>query len=507
MTSARRGNTVLRYGHLLTESYTLEGEGIEQKFVLQHRFSHSIKIPALVMNVRGDLRPLMHGNSFSLIDSGGRPVIQWGEWKAFDADHRVLPMRFALTGKQLNIFIHDQNARYPIVIDPLFSQTTPDFTPQGGYGFGQMSQISNDGRSLVIGAFNADINGNVSSGSAFVFHLQNGSWQQTAGFSDPTANFFGVVTAISGDGSQVLIGATNIGLPGTSYFYTNASGQWKQVAEFSDPGGTNADQYGAYVALASNANVAFVSAPWTPVQSCNVVIPQGRVFVYELNSGIWTQVQELDDPNASACSVDLFGASISLSADGNTALIGNEYAPAYIFKNIGGSWVLSATLTQPPNSLYFGQTSQDAEFGDAGALSADGDTAVIGAPNANTATTGYAGEVFVFRNIGDVWTQIQEFDDPNGPYPAGELDHYGNSVAVSNDGTLVAIGAHDSPTYQGSYGPGQAYLFKESDGQWTQTYALNDPGNAYGDNYASSVGLSASLDPVAVKATIQHKGH
>src|ERR1043165_6509202 len=74
--------------------------------------------------------------------------------------------------------------------------------------------------------------------------------------------------------------------------------------------------------------------------------------------------------------------------------------------------------------------------GTAVSLSADGNTAVIGAPFDN----GDIGAAWVFTRSGGVWTQTQKLtpSDPIG-YP-----RFGTSVAISADGgTIIAGGPQD----------------------------------------------------------------
>src|SRR5690554_4477057 len=80
-----------------------------------------------------------------------------------------------------------------------------------------------------------------------------------------------------------------------------------------------------------------------------------------------------------------------------------------------------------------GKTTGDAT-GTSVALSSDGSIVVIGSPHAvgNTLHSGY---VQIFENISGVWTQIGQdiYGDFNG-------DAFGRSVAISSDGSIVAIG-------------------------------------------------------------------
>ena len=75
-----------------------------------------------------------------------------------------------------------------------------------------------------------------------------------------------------------------------------------------------------------------------------------------------------------------FGESVGLSADGNTALVGapednGNVGAAYVFTRSGGTW------SQQGSKLTGGEESGKASFGYSVALSANAATAMIGGPD------------------------------------------------------------------------------------------------------------------------------
>src|SRR5207248_866993 len=87
-----------------------------------------------------------------------------------------------------------------------------------------------------------------------------------------------------------------------------------------------------------------------------------------------------------------FGASVALSSDDNTALIGGEGDNGHV----GAAWVLtrsgSACTQQGPKLTASGETGQ-AGFGASVAISSDGNTALIGGAT-------YPGATLVFTRSG-----------------------------------------------------------------------------------------------------------
>ena len=135
------------------------------------------------------------------------------------------------------------------------------------------------------------------------------------------------------------------------------------------------------------------------------------------------------------------------------------------------------------------------EFGNSVALSADGTILAAGAPysNDNGTRSGHV-RVFKYTLIGNTmyWVQI-------GADIVGEAaeDQSGYSVAISDDGSIVAIGAINND----GNGPnsGQVRMFKNINGTWTQMGSDVDGQNG-GDKFGFSVSLTGNGNTVAVGA-------
>src|SRR4029077_13721541 len=93
----------------------------------------------------------------------------------------------------------------------------------------------------------------------------------------------------------------------------------------------------------------------------------------------WSQQAELTGTGASARSMANLGEGVAVSADGNTALVGGPgdgLGPAWVFTRSGSTW------TQQGPKLTPGEVTGElrVRFGTSVALSADGNTALIGGP-------------------------------------------------------------------------------------------------------------------------------
>jgi hypothetical protein len=172
-----------------------------------------------------------------------------------------------------------------------------------------------------------------------------------------------------------------------------------------------------------------------------------------------------------------FGRSISLSADGDTALIGGprdgeEAGAAWVFTRSGSAWAQQAKLTAGA------ETAAGAHFGRSIALSADGDTALVGAPNA-----GKGGTVWVFTRSGSTWTEQAAL---TGAGESGD-PWFGRSVALSADGNTALVGGFVDHSDVGA-----AWVFVRSGSAWVQQgEKLTGVGESDAGEFGWSVALSA----------------
>lgn len=198
--------------------------------------------------------------------------------------------------------------------------------------------------------------------------------------------------------------------------------------------------------------------------------------------------------------------SASISADGNTALIGGgdddlEVGAVWVFTRSGGTWTqqgpkLVGTGGGPPSTGQGGQ-------GGSVALSGDGNTAVVGASSncsgGNCAPA--VGAVWVFARSGGIWSQ-------QGNQLVGSGAVVNNDVTPGGQGQVVVVAADgntlaESAPYDDS-GRGAVWVFTRSTGIWTQqgdklVDSLRVPGFP-GSVTGSDLSLSADGNTLAVRS-------
>ncbi|HEX7677288.1 MAG TPA: hypothetical protein VF713_04145, partial [Thermoanaerobaculia bacterium] len=298
--------------------------------------------------------------------------------------------------------------------------------------------LSADGNTAVVGG---DIIDNYR-GAAWIWTRDRGLWARSAKLSETgdRAVFQGIAVAISGDGLTVAVG----GGYGASIWSAN-NGLWSQQA--SGLTGTYSYQQTMSVALSADGNTVIVGRPLEGGTFDGIGVNAGAALVWTRSGGVWTQ-QGPGLTGTGAIWNSEQGFSVSLSADGNTAIVGGPFddpvpsdiasqqaasqGAAWIWTRSGGVWA-----QQGPKLVGKVATSEGFQ-GYSVALSADGNTAIIGGPGTVPGAAS-GGAICIWTRKGGVWTQ-------QGPSLVASNGIYqGTSVSLSGDGNLAIVGSPSDP--------------------------------------------------------------
>ena len=157
--------------------------------------------------------------------------------------------------------------------------TASDASPSGGLGFS--AAVSGD--LIAIGAINAQVNGHTP-GAIYVFGRDNDNWKQQAKLAASDGMDFdllGFRVAISG--STVLGGAENRSLHGdvavgAAYVFQPHDGTWMQTAELAATDGTESALFGCSTAVDGNSLVVGAGGQTTKVGQ-----GAGEAYTYQLD--------------------------------------------------------------------------------------------------------------------------------------------------------------------------------------------------------------------------------
>lgn len=399
--------------------------------------------------------------------------------------------------------------------------------------FGSSLSLSANGRYLAVGApgYQAS-NGN--SGSVYVFTRHGGTWQQQALLEaafPQQGDGFGASLALSGEGDTLAVGAPGEGNPqsvgGTVYVFTRTGDRWNPQQSLNAQAPDLGDRFGEQLALSGDGNTLAVGAPLEAGGASTINGPDnnnlrgsGAAYVFTRANGAWTQQAYVKASHPDM--FDNFGRALALSADGKTLAVGatgeasaakgvagdpkdntaNSSGAVYVYSRDQDTWsqqaYVKASNTQPLTM-----------FGSAIALSADGGVMAVGSSRENSGATGIDGDqegttaylsgaVYVFIRQGTQWSQASYLKASN----TGAGDLFGHSVALSDDGKTLAVGAPSEDSnargLQGDQGnedapgSGAVYLFRHTSAGWHQQAYIKPSNNDRGSlfDFASALALS-----------------
>ncbi len=204
----------------------------------------------------------------------------------------------------------------------------------------------------------------------------------------------------------------------------------------------------------------------------------GSAYVFHFDGVSWVEAQRLTASDAAARA--FFGYSVSVSGD--TAVVGARNADCAAGFRCGSAYVFrfNGTSWVQEQKLTASDAAAQALFGFS--VSVSGDTVAVGA-EADNCVAGFAcGSAYVFRFDGVSWVEEQKLTASD----AAQLDQFGFSVSVSGETAVIGalLDACDTGTRCGS-----AYVFRFNGTSWVEEQKLTASDVAAGDGFGGSVSL------------------
>jgi hypothetical protein len=314
--------------------------------------------------------------------------------------------------------------------------TASDASP--GDQFGWVVVISGD--IAFVGSPGDDHSASTDAGSVYVFVRSGETWVEHEKLiaSDPAADAtFGDPLSIDGD--TLVVGA----LEADKVYVFNRSGDvWIQHQILTASDGEQGDWFGRSAIL---GDVLLVGACMGNTGSTET----GAAYVFTRSGGVWTEQQKL---NASDWGLgDCFGGGVAVLPD--TLIVTAAFADhsnltnpgaGYVFMRSGDTWteVQKLTASEPGAGDLFGFW-----------VAAEGETAVIGAAEADHPGVPNAGAAHIFHRTADDWFEHEELRAPD----PGEGDYFGAGVALSGDTVMVSALFDD---HSGLTDAGSVYVYR-----------------------------------------------
>jgi FG-GAP repeat len=219
----------------------------------------------------------------------------------------------------------------------------------------------------------------------------------------------GSSVSLSGDGDTAIVGGDgDNNNTGAAWVFTRSDGVWTQQGpKLVGTGAIGNAEQGVSVSISGDGDTAIVGGPSDNVSA-------GAIWVYERSDGVWTQQAKLVGTGVVG-PFQLQGFSVSLSGNGNTAIVGgfgdnDNTGAAWVFERSGGVWT-----QQGPKLVGTGAvTPFPAEQATSVSISGDGNTAAIGGP-------------FDYNEEGAAWIFTQQ---PVFAGTPGKANCHGKSISA-----------------------------------------------------------------------------
>lgn len=288
---------------------------------------------------------------------------------------------------------------------------------------------------------------------------------------DTTLGMFAWSIALTPDGSRLVVGSRFEPYAGTQSsgavrIFRRSAGAWVHEQTLRAPTPMLGDFFGTSVAITPDASRLVVGFPGADTaQGVNA----GAVRVYTRSGTVWSLETVLPDPDGFGSHG--LGSTVAISANGTRIAAAASGAAG----NGVRTWRRPTTTWTYEGALAVRNPSM--------AMSSDGLRLVLGFPSDATRGTG-AGSVSVHARVGTAWSREAQLFAPD----AAVDDAFGSAVAISDDGSLVLVGASGDDV-----GPvrdaGSVRSFVRTGTSWAYESELDAVDPADGDALGSTVAL------------------
>jgi hypothetical protein len=362
----------------------------------------------------------------------------------------------------------------------------------------------------------------------YVYARSGSSWVQQAYLksADPLtqggSHLFGHSIALSSDGSVLAVGAPDFEGSttrlGSVYTFSRTNNVWQYVATLHTGNGFG-DNFGYAVALSGDGKSLLIGAPFLDIAVTHggSLVDSGLVYLYTWTGTDWGTPSTFPKTSTDFQAGAQFGTTLAFSEDGSTFAVGvphAQYTDATIngfYTDVGMVYVVRMGANGNTITSWYPLTQTieaNMLFGYSVALSSDGTEIAIGAPGKNNST----GVVSTLHFVGkSSWA----YDGISITAANGKAnDRFGTAVALSGDGKELLVGA----PFEGGIATGingdptnasahsGAAYLFKYSTSWSQTSYLKAPIPGNDDYFGDSVSLSGDGSTIAVGAPNEYGG-
>ena len=291
---------------------------------------------------------------------------------------------------------------------------------------------------------------------------------------------------------------------GVVYVYSRSAGIFNVSAELRASDKEASANFGSEVAMSYDANRIFIGSRSLNIKFPIQVSQSGAVYVFEKTAGSWNETfqffpsidfisAQIGNINALSCTSDGLTFVVSsgrINYDANNDFMSNCGA-VFTCTLAGGKW--TTTILRAPVEKewhWFGYSSD---------ISKNGDKLIVGAIGTAGSIT-YGGAYYVYDNIGGTWTLNKSVINNDSELPSHNL---GSKVEFSEDATKAIVTATYVPDSEGvlQTSVGRVYIVA-ADNDWEETHRFDSPQVQEYERFGNSSALSPDGSELIVGANL-----
>jgi hypothetical protein len=265
-------------------------------------------------------------------------------------------------------------------------------------------------------------------------------------------------------------------------------------------------EYGYSCKLSADGSLLLVGAPSARTSTSDATTDFGRVYTYiERTSGMsnysqgdrWGNTsssnspkQTIEQSSGDRVDNDRFGSAIDINKDKSYAVIGCGSTAAATPGKAYVYTISSDTLTQQAKLTPSDGVNGDG-FGESVAISDDGTIVAVGSYKADNGSNSEAGAVYTFKRTGTSWSQVSKINQPS----AGASMQFGFSLAMSSSGGKLFIGERKTSSVEGA-----VHSYNGADGAYSLDTTINSDSSESGNAFGADVSCTSDGRILAVGA-------
>jgi hypothetical protein len=255
-----------------------------------------------------------------------------------------------------------------------------------------------------------------------------------------TSDSFGSSTAMSGDGSLLVSGASEHNQTGAVYVFSlGGDSLYSQIQKIVSDDIATGDNFGISVDISKDGSVIVVGASGTTIAGKSNF---GCAYVFRKSGNSWIQEAKLFTSLLSTTtSQPFFGSNVAISGDGNTIVVSNksetkdvQYALCFYYDGV--SWTEKFLPYSEPAEVY------NTEYNWKVSVDFNGEFIVSSKALAQNGTEDNVGSVFVYKKNEGSYQNFQTLNISRETFP--NIFSMGTSLYFTENGLSVLASAPKS---------------------------------------------------------------